>query len=877
MSLTSLLLHLLIVAIGPEVPIEDRYPEASEVFHCTFDESWDANFNGWPDRWTRQRGPGYPHYVKIEINQEPSPVGDRCLRIDIDGGAAAAYSPPVEIGPLFSYVLEGYLKTQGLKYDRAYFSLTLLDEKRVRLQTFHSEKVRHTDGWVKFRLGPISPSGDNVRLAVIGLHVEPGEEEDLRGSALFDDIWLGRLPRIALGTSDPYNFFTDPKQVEIRCTVSGSLEQDPVVEFELEDVLGRPLARLQRRLRTRPADTGEELSLDSLSQQPQGRIGDTAWKPALPGPGFYRVRATMKGRGKLVRRRELNLVVIEPRRSPPGREFGWTLPRGGRPLPLPWLGRLVAQAGVNWVKYPLWYGEDASEESVERLIVFAQRLRAQGIELVGLLHRPPEPLRSRYTQPGPLSVADVFTPDPEVWYPSLEPVMTRLATRVHWWQLGADTDTSFVGYPNLAEKIAQIKGELDRIGQDVNVGIGWNWINDVPAPADGKPPWRSLTFSAEPPLTHEELSAYLAYLETQPDGDFRRWVVIEPLPAGAYDMEARADDLVRRMIAAKIQGADAVFCPDPFDPQRGLMNEDGTPGELFLPWRTAALALGGSQYIGSIQLPGGSPNRIFARDGEAVMVVWNEQPTEEVLYLGENVRQIDIFGRSREPLQRDHRQVIRAGRLPSFVTGLSEPIARWRMSFQLARAEIPSVFGRPQPNSFVLKNPFSRGLSGEAELITPEVWFVKPSQAAFRLEAGESLKHDFQIALPYNASSGRHPVRVDFQIHADRPYRFSVYRTMDVGLGNVRIEVLTQLGPEGDLEVQQRLINETDTPVSFRCQLYAPGRRRLKTQIIGLGRGRDVQVYRMPRGDELLGKTLWIRAEEIDGPRVLNYRFVAKP
>jgi len=874
MSFSSLLLHLLSVAIGPEVPIEDRYPEASEVFHCTFDESWDANFNGWPDRWTRRRGPGYPHYVKIEINRQPSPAGDRCLRIDVDGGAAAVFSPPVQVGPLFSYVLEGYLKTEGLQYDRAFFSLTLLDDQRMRLETFHCQKVRQTDGWVKFRLGPISPNSDNVRYAMIGLHVEPGEEEeDLRGSASFDDVWLGRLPRIALKSNDPYNFFTDPGKVEIRCTVSGSLERDPTVEFEVEDVSGGTLARLQRQIPTRPADTGEELSLESLSEQPQGRIGETTWKPPLPEPGFYRVRATMRGRDKLVQRDELNLVVIEPRRSPPGGEFGWTLPRGDRPLPLPLLGQLIAQAGINWVKYPLWYGEDAGEDSIERLIAFSQRLSAQGIELVGLLHQPPDSLRSRYAQSEALSAADVFAPGPEVWYPSLEPVMTRLATRVHWWQLGADLDTSLVGFPNLGEKVAQIKGELDRIGQDVNLGIGWNWSNDMPAPADGKTPWRSLTFSADPPLTHEELSAYL---EARPGDALRRWVVVQPLPADAYDLEARADDLVRRMIAAKIQGADAVFCPDPFDPQRGLMNADGTPGELFLPWRTAALALGGARYIGSLELPEGSQNHVFARDDEAVMVVWNEQPTEEVLYLGENVRQIDLFGHSRQPAEGNHGQVIPVGPFPSFVTGLNGPIARWRMSFQFARGEIPSVFGRPQSNWFMVDNAFSRGVTGEARLITPEVWSVTPSQAVFRLEAGESLRHDFQTVLPYNASSGRQRVRVDFRIHADRPYQFSVYRKMDVGMGNVSIEVLTQLGPEGTLEVQQRLINETDAPVSFRCQLYAPGRRRLKTQIIGLGRGRDVYVYRLPGGEELLGRTLWIRAEEIDGPRVLNYRFVAK-
>jgi hypothetical protein len=37
-----------------------------------------------------------------------------------------------------------------------------------------------------------------------------------------------------------------------------------------------------------------------------------------------------------------------------------------------------------------------------------------------------------------------------------------------------------------------------------------------------------------------------------------------------------------------------------------------------------------------------------------------------------------------------------------------------------------------------------------------------------------------------------------------------------------------------------------------------------------------VQVYRLPAGKELLGQTLWIRAEEINGPRVFSYRFRAE-
>ena len=40
-------------------------------------------------------------------------------------------------------------------------------------------------------------------------------------------------------------------------------------------------------------------------------------------------------------------------------------------------------------------------------------------------------------------------------------------------------------------------------------------------------------------------------------------------------------------------------------------------------------------------------NYVFARNGEAVMVVWNEVPVTETIYLGENVTQVDPWGRRR--------------------------------------------------------------------------------------------------------------------------------------------------------------------------------------------------------------------------------------
>jgi hypothetical protein len=186
------------------------------------------------------------------------------------------------------------------------------------------------------------------------------------------------------------------------------------------------------------------------------------------------------------------------------------------------------------------------------------------------------------------------------------------------------------------------------------------------------------------------------------------------------------------------------------------------------------------------------------------------------------------------------------------------------------------VFGRPHDNAFQVTNSFSRGAGGVATLVVPEGWDVEPREIKFRLAAGEQAKYRFQITLPYNAASGSHLIRVDFKVRADQVCEFSVYRHLNVGMGEVHVDVATRLNPQGELEVQQRFTNKGTSQVSFRCQLFAPGRRRLKSQVIGLVQGSNVQAYVLPDGRELLGKTLWIRAEEMNGPRVLNYRFVAE-
>ena len=92
----------------------------------------------------------------------------------------------------------------------------------------------------------------------------------------------------------------------------------------------------------------------------------------------------------------------------------------------------------------------------------------------------------------------------------------------------------------------------------------------------------------------------------------------------------------------------------------------------------------------------------------------------------------------------------------------------------------------------------------------------------------------------------------------------------------------TRLNEKGELEVEQRITNETDEVLSFKCYLYParPSRQRRKRMMMHVedhGRGVDVKTFRIYDGDQLLGQTLFLRAEEVNGSRILNFNVIAQP
>jgi hypothetical protein len=934
-TLVALILSAL-VARGEAPPAE-----AVNVFHCTFGDEWDVDYDAWPDRWFRKTGENYPHYVNIGIRDDDTVPGKKCLQIDLDGAAAAIASPPIRVMPRFSYVFEAQLKNERLVNSTVALTLDFCDSNGHVVQTMRSAPQSVTKGWRTIRIDHIEPSDPAIDRVVLGLEVHHAAKGDLHGRVALADVRLARLPRIAVSTNNPSNVYTSPDSVVVQCELSGIPERNPEICYQLLDSFGNELQHedelLNGRLIVEDAGRAGDVT-DGVNRGPDGYEGKSEWQPKIPDYGYYRVvvrmLSTESASGRTDAERELSsrtidVAVVPPLPMPRRGEFGWTLPDGDSPLSFQDLSRLLPQVGINWVKTPVWFGPDDTRHA-DDVIRFVELLGASNIDVVGIIDQPPQASELSGQAHRDIAIAELLSADSTAWAAMLEPVMARLSLRVRWWQLGRDGDVSFVGFQNLDNRIEDVRTALFRFGQDVRIGINWDWASL--GTSRGPVTWEFQQLVSETPPTEAEFADLLA----QPrENKALRWVTIEPprrltatqssearllkdavlspafigpvtnlesllsaVSTYAAQLE-RANQLIRRMVSAKMRGADAIIVSNPFSDENGLMRDSGMPGELLLPWRTTAAMLGGAEYVGQMRLPAGSENQIFRRpDGQIVMVVWNRSPVEETLYLGENVKQFDIFGRGTSVDGEGNEQTILVGPTPSFVLGLHEAITRWRMAVEFDKRQVPSVFAKSHPNALRFRNFFPQGVGGSMKIVVlqsrrteervanektaiepsgfmPDRWTIEPPQSSFQLAADAEMKFPFEIELR-NALFGKQPVRIDFRVEADRPYEFSVYSELEVGTEDLTLEVTSYLDKEGTLIVEQVMTNSAEQLADFKCFLRARGQRRQRMQVYRLGKEIDRKVYRFGNGRELVGKEMLLELEELNGPRELRFRFIAK-
>jgi len=852
----------------------DPFTGADEVLRFSFENSseypydGDRDFDGQPDDWTRRKGPGFPSYVEAGIDRSRGYASQHSLKIDVNGGQLAFYSPlNNQVGRIdaqHAYVFQGRIRTQLLEQDAALVSVSFLNHKRQRVQRFLSRPVNGThQEWQTVEIGPVTPHPD-VRFVVIGCHLAHGEKMDIRGAVWFDDLWLGRLPQLSLLSNFQTHFKQPHAPIVIESRVSGL---DPGGKYEIAVQItgadGELVDRFTDRL-VAPVGTANEGDEET-------RPGDPiTWKLEPQDYGYYRVQASLFRDSDLILERETSFAVMDIVTSDNASrgEFGWSVEGGSSRMNYAGLPDVAAQAGINWIKLPLWKsGASGQAGRVSRML---DQLVQQDIAPVGVLSDPPAELRDRFAEDW-TGISELFTMPPRFWSPSLDQVIAKYSSNVRHWQLGGEHDDSFVGLNRLPEAIESVRREINRIGRDTHVGVHWDWAS--PLPSRSKLPRTFLSLDkggqTDQPLSEIEL---LDRLQASKASGVPRWVLLRPLDKSHPDA-IRGADLVQRMVAAKIGGAEAIFAADVFNAEHGLLTPDGSPALLFLPWRTTALALQGAELLGSIAMPGGSHNYVFVRPGEAVVVLWNEEPVTEEIYLGDRVEMIDIWGvKNNAPVNpKTRRQKISVTSVPLILRNCSEPVARWRHAVRFEKGRLPSAHAAHREH-LLGRNTFSQGVSGEVRINLPRDWEAEPAEWSTALSVGEEFRLPTDLTLPADASLGKVNLTIDFDVSAERQYKFRVYRSYEVGLDDVKLHVIEERLPDDTLRVEQVIVNNTDPleVLNFQCSLFMLGRKRKTQYVIKLEHETNHKEFLFPNASELLGKPARLRVEQIDGPRVLN-------
>lgn len=867
--------------------VTDPCKGAFEVLRFSFENNQDLDYDLHPDDWTRRIGRGFPHHLKVEIDRSQGSEGRQSLKFEANGGPAILYSPVWRVDPLHAYVFRGAVKTHALKNDAAVVSVSFLNDKRQRIQRVLTTPVSGTHrDWQTVRIGPIVPHPD-ARFVAIGCHLVNGVSADIEGEAWFDDLWLGRLPQLELVSNYRTQFVEPGSPVKIETRISGLdplppllLPSVPTLGLRVPTIIPlHPTYHLELKL----FDSRGNVRKEWKEELPAGQIRENLPPNKAPKPhvvtwnlepqeyGIYSVQAALSRDDGVIYQKQATFAVLDLVDHRVDGEFGWSFPRGTGNLPYKDLVEVSLQGGINWLKYPVWNSVHTGKaEHSAALSQFFDLLSLRRIKPVGLFNDPPADLRRKFA-PNWTGVSEVFTQSPRFWSASIDPVLARYSSSVQHWQLGDDKDGSFVGMSNLPETLNLVKREFDRIGRDTRIGVHW---------------------SAEAPWPNDELlsRAFLSFEQPEqsalkadpnpPKAVYQKWALIKPLARSKHSSEERGEDLVKRMVAAKLSRPDAIFAYDVLDEEYGLLNADGSPTLLFLPWRTTALALQGASYMGSLPLAGGSKNFLFECEGrnDVVMFLWNEQNVTESVYLGEptGLTAINLWG-EQTPLDTDPQtgqQVLSVGKMPLVIRGCSQAVARWRLAMNLESGRLASATGAHREH-IIGRNTFGQGVSGTVTLKVPAGWDVEPRVCPLEVGSGEAFRLPIQITLPANATLGTQKLTMDVEIDADRKYRFRVDRPLEIGLGDVEMFVVDRKLENGVLEIEQTLINRTSPleTLDFECSLFIPGSKRQNKLITRQGAGQCVKLYYAPNADAIKGQEIWLRAEQTNGRRVLNYRW----
>ena len=897
---------------------------AESIAEWDFGAKEDVRRDGWPDSWTRRTGPDYPKFVPIAIHQNARSAEDLAgiesfrryssqfyvasqqrkwpwqvipekvppaidtflertllnpyLRIQMDGGSAEVSSPLVPVDIHSMYFMTASIHSDSTDYE-AIAKLRFLNSSRKTLFELTSKTFSGKTGWSSTSTDSQYPFRDDLAFVQVVFHVHPKSIKAFRGEFGLDAIRIFRTPRLSLSVDKPLPYYRQGEEVVVRCSASGMTSNQSKIDLLLVDQTGQTQRSATMTLVRQEAQQNRFIAKresESKSSGPSYWDGSCEWRLLDLPPGYYEARTQLsKGKSGVFKLDDQFVVLHEDNLRKSDSRFGWTMSTKGNDglvdIDTSRLVEILRYGHVGRVKIPIWFDfQDpiASKTAIERV----DKVQMAGIGCVGVIASPPMALRSKFARLVPNETGSALE-DSLLVASYLEPVMRPMCARISDFQIGWDHETEFISNPRITPALNSIKSLAGRYGQETQIIAARSPMFTSPA-VTTIDRWQ---LNSTQPLTAVESENLLVKKGGTEMAGRAPWMSLTPISALDYSLHVRVQDLVARMVGStKNPGLQATtaWISNPADAEVGLLDIDGGPREMFLPFRSASAALSGMRWIGSLPIQSFGENHLIANGEVAKLIVWSASPTHVQLYLGEDVSARDVWGRS-IPVEtvktaNGYEQTLAIDKWPIIIDGIDVRVARWRMGVGLEDTRVDPLVGQTQEMKVRFANPLSVPVVGKVQVLAP---FLMAGEAAagFEIEGHASDVINVPMQIRPDANTSAASVKLKFSIQGEKPVTFVVDQEMQIGTSDFEFEPRYEFDADNRLRLFIEVINHESTPLNFDCLLLIPDRARERTQIAGL-KDRVTKLIVLDNASELVGKTLWLRCEQIATNRILNYR-----
>ncbi|HVT88284.1 MAG TPA: hypothetical protein VHD56_05495 [Tepidisphaeraceae bacterium] len=883
-----------------------------------FEERRLGNAEDLPMHWSKVEGTGLPHYVNGRLSNDRAHSGNYSFRFDLNGGSLIyRYDQgQIPVQPGAHYRVEGFVQTTALTHARARITTYFANQDgEPMLSTIrHSDLFASAPGdttWHPIGV-EISASLDfgledpdhprqipktliielellqPMHYAASSLGSRTLYQQDIHGSAWFDDVNVSQVPKVNLSTEKPGNIFRRSDPLLLKVLVNDRFTDDLAAQLVITDANGN--AVYQR---------SGALDMSAAQNLGPGQKRMTLALPPLP-PGWYEAAMVMTSKNQFVGRQKLDLVLLadDAAGGTPDPRFGiiaTDLPSGG------WedLPQILTMLSAGRVKLGVWDAQGDVEQtdasSFDRLL---ESLTDHRIEPTACLIALPPQIASKVLRTklaisqsdasidSQAAWAELLKCDPQLWQPQLSYLIARHATHLERWQLGEDGSDDFVTHPQMRQVYSLIYNEFAKLIEKPDLAMPWPAWYEL----DGQLP-ATVALHVKPDVLPAQVPLYVKDMQTSAASAGKKSdyalhnlsTYLEPLNRDQYGRDAQIRDLAQRIVYALSADARRIDLKLPFtvshEPAESSASDSESivkqPQELLIVVRTVMSMLSGATFKGNVPIAEGVEAFLFDRNGQGVMVLWDRGVAGSVkqlnINLGEHPRQVDLWGNVR-PLTRARGEAavqIDIGPMPIFLLDIDGQLAQLRASVAFDNPLLESSF-KPHTRKIRFTNPYKQGISGSFKLTAPPGWVINPPTMNFSLNPGEVFEREITVEFPYNSFAGLKTISAEFQVQADNNSTFTLPLVLKLGLSDVGLQSLA-LRDGTDVIVQQMITNYGDHPIDYTAYAIYPGQQREERFVTNLAPGRTtIKKYRFV--NVKITPNIKVRSglKETDGTRILN-------